>query len=82
MAAAPTELEIEANVLRFETFLAGPEDGEAVILLHGYPQSAASWREIMDWLADRGYRAIAPNLRGYSSAPTLPRRARTAWACW
>jgi len=64
--AAPTELEIEANGLRFETLLAGPEDGEAVILLHGYPQSAASWRETMEWLADGGYRAIAPNLRGYS----------------
>ncbi len=46
--------------------MAGPEDGEAVILLHGYPQSAASWRETMDWLAARGYRSIAPNLRGYS----------------
>ena len=64
--AAPTEREIEANGLRFETLLAGPEDGEAVILLHGYPQSAASWRETMEWLAGRGYRAIAPNLRGYS----------------
>jgi pimeloyl-ACP methyl ester carboxylesterase len=64
--AAPTEVEIEANGLRFETLLAGPEDGEAVILLHGYPQSAASWRETMEWLAGRGYRAIAPNLRGYS----------------
>ena len=64
--AALRELEIEANGLRFETLVAGPEDGEAVILLHGYPQSAASWRETMEWLAGRGYRAIAPNLRGYS----------------
>jgi hypothetical protein len=55
--AAPTEVEIEANGLRFDTLLAGPEDGEAVILLHGYPQSAAPRRETMEWLADRGYRA-------------------------
>jgi hypothetical protein len=55
--AAPTEVEIEANGLRFDTLLAGPEDGEAVILLHGYPQSAASRRETMEWLAGRGYRA-------------------------
>jgi pimeloyl-ACP methyl ester carboxylesterase len=64
--AAPTEVEISANGLRFETLLAGPESGEAVILLHGYPQSAGSWRETMEWLAGRGYRAVAPNLRGYS----------------
>jgi pimeloyl-ACP methyl ester carboxylesterase len=69
---APTELEIEANGLWFETLTTGPEDGEAVILLHGYPQSAASWQETMEWLADRGYRAIAPNLRGYSPRANPP----------
>ncbi|MGH7721441.1 MAG: alpha/beta fold hydrolase [Candidatus Dormibacteria bacterium] len=63
---APTLLDVPANGLRFETLIAGPQDGETVILLHGYPQSAASWRETMEWLADRGYQAIAPNLRGYS----------------
>jgi pimeloyl-ACP methyl ester carboxylesterase len=70
--AAPTEREIEANGLQFETLLAGPEDGETVILLHGYPQSAASWQETMEWLARRGYRAIAPNLRGYSPGANPP----------
>jgi pimeloyl-ACP methyl ester carboxylesterase len=70
--AAPTEVEIEANGLRFETLLAGPADGEAVILLHGYPQSAASWSETMEWLATRGYRSIAPNLRGYSPGANPP----------
>jgi pimeloyl-ACP methyl ester carboxylesterase len=70
--AVPTMVEIEANGLRFETLLAGPEDGETVILLHGYPQSAASWKETMEWLADRGYRAIAPNLRGYSPGANPP----------
>ena len=70
--AAPTELEIEANGLRFETLVAGPEEGQAVILLHGYPQSAASWQETMEWLDGRGYRAIAPNLRGYSPGANPP----------
>lgn len=64
--AAPGEVVIEANGLRFESLVAGPETGETVILLHGYPQSAGSWRETMQWLAGRGYRSIAPNLRGYS----------------
>ncbi len=64
--AAAGEVEIEANGLRFESLVAGPESGETVILLHGYPQSAGSWRETQEWLAGRGYRSIAPNLRGYS----------------
>jgi pimeloyl-ACP methyl ester carboxylesterase len=72
--AATTEVEIEANGLAFETLVAGPHTGETVILLHGYPQSAASWRETMDWLATRGYRSIAPNLRGYSPGAN-PREA-------
>jgi pimeloyl-ACP methyl ester carboxylesterase len=70
--AAPNEVEIEANGLRFETLVSGPDGGEAVMLLHGYPQSAASWRETMEWLADLGYRAIAPNLRGYSPGANPP----------
>jgi alpha-beta hydrolase superfamily lysophospholipase len=70
--AAPTEVEINANGLRFETLLAGPDDGDTVILLHGYPQSAAVWRETMEWLAGRGYHSIAPNLRGYSPGANPP----------
>lgn len=69
---AATEVEIRANGLRFETLLAGPDTGETVILLHGYPQSAAVWRETMEWLAGRGYRSIAPNLRGYSPGANPP----------
>ncbi len=76
--AAIRELEIEANALAFETLVAGPETGEAVILLHGYPQSAGSWTETMQWLAGRGYRSIAPNLRGYS--PGANPRDATAYA--
>ncbi len=43
--AGVEQREIEANGLRFETLLAGPESGEAVILLHGYPQSGEAWRD-------------------------------------
>jgi pimeloyl-ACP methyl ester carboxylesterase len=64
--AGTTEVEIGANGLRFESLVAGPDAADTVILLHGYPQSAGSWTETMEWLAGRGYRSIAPNLRGYS----------------
>src|SRR3954468_24917049 len=36
-----------------------------VVLLHGFPEIAYSWRKIMPALADAGYRVVAPDLRGY-----------------
>jgi hypothetical protein len=52
----------------------GPEDGPAVLLLHGFPELWLSWRHQMAALAARGFRALAPDLRGYgdSSAPSDP----------
>lgn len=72
------EQEIEANGLRFETLMAGPADGEAVILLHGYPQSGSSWSDTINWLAGQGYRALAPSLRGYSPGANPPDAAAYA----
>ncbi|MEI2639114.1 MAG: alpha/beta fold hydrolase [Microthrixaceae bacterium] len=48
---------------------------ETVILLHGFPQSRTSWRELTPQLVDRGYRVIAPDQRGYSPG-ARPRRRR------
>src|SRR5207302_917343 len=45
-------------------------DGELVLLLHGFPQSSWEWRSQLKALGDAGYRAVAPDQRGYS------RRAR------
>lgn len=43
----------------------GPESGEPVILLHGFPYDPRSYDEIAPELAARGYRVIVPYLRGY-----------------
>ena len=50
----------------FDILAAGPEDGEVVLLLHGFPQSAAMWRPQLDALAEAGYRAVAFDQRGYA----------------
>ena len=42
----------------------GPPDGQAVLLLHGFPDSAWLWRHQIPHLVDAGYRVIAPDLRG------------------
>jgi pimeloyl-ACP methyl ester carboxylesterase len=53
--------------LVFDALVAGPENGERVLLLHGFPQSAPIWRPQLDALAGAGYRAIALDQRGYSA---------------
>lgn len=52
--------------LTFTTDVAGPTDGPLVLLLHGFPESRHSWRAALPALADAGYRAVAPDQRGYS----------------
>ena len=47
-------------------------EGPAVILLHGFPELAFSWRHQLPALAAAGYRAIAPDQRGYGGSSIPP----------
>jgi pimeloyl-ACP methyl ester carboxylesterase len=58
--------EITVGPLTFDALADGPEDGDLVLLLHGFPQTSASWRDQITALAAAGYRAVAPDQRGYS----------------
>ena len=75
VAAAEHDLEIELEVSRVdvgdvELFIvqAGPRDGLPVLLLHGFPEFWYSWRGPMARLAERGYRVIVPDQRGYAGS--------------
>jgi len=59
-------IEIPVGAYRFSAQVAGPEDGRLVLLLHGFPQSSLAWRHQLTTLAEAGYRAVAPDQRGYS----------------
>lgn len=59
-------MEIRLGELTFEVAVSGPADGEAVLLLHGFPQSHHCWDEVVEQLNAAGYRTIAPDQRGYS----------------
>ena len=56
----------EVGPLTFDVVVAGPADGPAVVLLHGFPETSACWRLLVPVLAAAGYRVIAPDQRGYS----------------
>ncbi|HCM9621389.1 TPA: alpha/beta hydrolase [Enterobacter cloacae subsp. cloacae] len=40
-------------------------EGKPLLLLHGYPQTSACWHKVAPALIDKGFRVIAPDLRGY-----------------
>jgi pimeloyl-ACP methyl ester carboxylesterase len=50
----------------FDALIEGPVSGELVLLLHGFPQSRHAWSKQVSALAAAGYRAVAPDQRGYS----------------
>lgn len=60
-------LRLNANGFAFDATALGPTGGELVLLLHGFPQTGLAWRAVMRRLATAGYRAVAPDQRGYSA---------------
>ena len=52
----------------FDVTDVGPEDGELIVLLHGFPETRSSWDGVIPLLTAAGYRVIAPDQRGYSRA--------------
>ena len=52
--------------LRFHYAESGPANDRLVLLLHGFPEFWYSWRYQIPFLAELGYRVVAPDLRGYN----------------
>lgn len=57
---------VQVSGLRFHVMEYGPATGEPVILLHGFPDAWFTWQEQMAALGAAGFRAIAPDQRGYN----------------
>lgn len=58
--------------LTFDVRTLGPEDGEPLVLLHGFPETSLSWESVATTLADSGLRVVAPDQRGYSPGARPP----------
>jgi pimeloyl-ACP methyl ester carboxylesterase len=72
MADLPRTIELASNGLRSTAYALG--EGPAVLCLHGFPDHHASFRYQLGPLADAGYRAVAPLLRGYEPSSQPSRR--------
>ena len=63
--------QIDAGLLNVGYAEAGPADGPAVILLHGWPYDIHSFVDVTPALASAGYRVVVPYLRGYGATHFL-----------
>ncbi len=63
---------VEANGVAFACLAEGPTDGPLALCLHGFPDTAHTFRHLLPVLADAGYRAVAPFLRGYAPTALAP----------
>jgi pimeloyl-ACP methyl ester carboxylesterase len=63
--------QVNAGVLSVGYAEAGPPDGRAVVLLHGWPYDIHAYAEVTPLLASAGYRVIVPHLRGFGTTRFL-----------
>lgn len=67
-------LRIKTDGLTQQILAAGPVDGPLVVLVHGFPELGISWRSQVKALGEAGYRALAPDMRGYGGTDRPDRR--------
>jgi pimeloyl-ACP methyl ester carboxylesterase len=69
--AAFETVRVTAGDMEFAALVAGGE-GPLALCLHGFPDTAHTWRHLLPHLAGAGYRAVAPFLRGYAPTGLAP----------
>ena len=61
-------MQIDVNGVTLEVEAAGNQDGEAVLFVHGWPDTHQLWRHQVAALTRAGYRTLAPDLRGFGGS--------------
>ena len=67
-------LRIPVADMTFTALAWGPVDGPLALCLHGYPDTARTWRHLGPELAAQGWRVVAPYTRGYAPTELAPDR--------
>ena len=62
-----SQIELTIGDMVFSGIASGPDDGELVLLLHGFPQTSRAWSAQVQALGDAGWHAVAPDLRGFAA---------------
>jgi pimeloyl-ACP methyl ester carboxylesterase len=68
----PEQVRFSASGMNFGALAWGQADAPLVLCLHGYPDTAWTWRFLGPYLADRGRRVVAPFMRGYAPTDLAP----------
>jgi pimeloyl-ACP methyl ester carboxylesterase len=72
MSDAPESIRFQLDGLGVSALAWGPADGPLALCLHGYPDTAHTWRHLGPRLAARGWRVLAPFQRGYHPTDLAP----------
>ncbi|KAK1284482.1 hypothetical protein QJS10_CPB21g00565 [Acorus calamus] len=73
-------LYLDINGLKLHLAQLGNVEAVPVVFLHGFPEIWYTWRHQMIAVADAGYRAIAPDSRGYGLSQAPPEEERASWS--
>jgi pimeloyl-ACP methyl ester carboxylesterase len=65
-------IEVELPELSVVALTWGPDDGPLALLVHGFPDTAWTWRHVGPALAEAGWRVVAPFSRGYAPTDRAP----------
>jgi pimeloyl-ACP methyl ester carboxylesterase len=79
--SVPQLRQVAVGEFTFDVTVDGPGDGRPILLLHGFPQTAWSWRHVIPRLSRAGYRVLALDQRGYSpmASPDAVEQYRAAY---
>jgi pimeloyl-ACP methyl ester carboxylesterase len=69
---APEQLVLNASGMSFGALAWGDRGAPLALMIHGYPDTAWTWRHLGPFLAERGWRAVAPFTRGYAPTELAP----------
>jgi pimeloyl-ACP methyl ester carboxylesterase len=62
----PESIDVATSSVQLRTLTWGPADAPIALCLHGFPDTAWSWRKVAPALVDAGWRVVAPFMRGYA----------------
>lgn len=68
----PELIQVPLPGFRLSALSWGPTSGPLVVALHGFPDTAWTWRHLGPYLAREGYRVVSPFLRGYAPSEVPP----------